>query len=150
MSKCLNDSTLIGYLGADPEPKSEAGDFATVSLALNESRKDESGKEHTRTDWVPLLLNNRHAKFALQYLAKGSWVLVKGKLRGSNWQDEAGNHHAKLQFQVLHLQALDKAEIEAEPEAREENYPKSVKFKAKAKTQYPAKKDNFYKKSFHQ
>ena len=148
MSKCLNDSTLIGYLGADPEPKSETGDFATVSLALNESRKDESGKEHTRTDWVPLLLNNRHAKFALQYLAKGSWVLVKGKLRVSNWQDEAGNHHSKLQFQVLHLQALDKVDIETENEETEECHAKPLKFEAKAKTQYPAKKGNFYKKSF--
>jgi single-strand DNA-binding protein len=116
----LNETLLIGYLGKDPAVKSTGNTFATIRLAINESWKDKSGKKQTRIDWIDVLLNGHHAKFAISYLSKGCKVLVKGKLRENKWIDEKGHVHSTIQVQAQKIEHLGSAEIKADEKMQKE------------------------------
>ena len=139
MSFCLNEVNLIGYFGSDPEAHAEDGDFATVSLATNKNWTDKkTGEAQTHTTWIPLLLNAHVAKFALDYLGKGSKVFVKGELRENKWKDENGQNHSRLQVKVISIIPCGEPESEGKPEEQE----------VKSEKPKYSSKGNFYKKKF--
>ena len=73
----INKVILVGNLGQDPEVRFTAGGAAvtTLSLATSESWKDkESGQDQEKTEWHRVVLWNRLAENAGEYLKKGSKV----------------------------------------------------------------------------
>lgn len=121
----FNQAILIGNLGRNPESKS--ANFATVNLAVNESWKDESGNKKTRTSWFTILLNGYLAKFASEYLSKGSLVLVKGRLRENEWIDEAGNAHKSIQIHAQEIIPLNHVDLKTEEIEKPQTTPVTVK-----------------------
>ena len=117
MSSSFNQTILIGNLGCKPELISSQ--FATVSLAVNEIWKDDKGKTQSRTDWFTVLLNGHLAKFACAYLSKGSMVLIKGKLRTSEWKNESGQTLKSIQVYAQEIVPCGKSELKAEEEKNE-------------------------------
>lgn len=92
-SRGLNKVMLIGHLGGDPELKYTPGGqaVATFSVATNEVYKDKDGNQQERTDWHRIVVWNKLAEIAGEYLKKGQQVYVEGQLRSRSWQDKDGN-----------------------------------------------------------
>jgi single-strand DNA-binding protein len=91
--KSLNRVTLIGNLGKDPEVKytPSGTPVAKIALATNERYKDKNGEWQDRTEWHNVVLWQRLAEIAGEYLKKGGKVYVEGRLRTSSWDDKQTN-----------------------------------------------------------
>ena len=91
--KSLNRVTLIGNLGKDPEIKytPSGAPVAKITLATNERYKDKSGEWQDRTEWHNVVLWQRLAEIAGEYLKKGGKVYVEGRLQTRSWDDKQTN-----------------------------------------------------------
>jgi single-strand DNA-binding protein len=91
--KSVNKVILIGNLGKDPEVKyTQSGlPVARITLATNERFKDKSGEWQDRTEWHNVVLWQRLAEIAGEYLKKGSKVYIEGRLQTRSWDDKNTN-----------------------------------------------------------
>lgn len=90
----LNKVMLIGNLGKDPELRHTASGMAvaTFSIATSERVKNKQTNEwEKKTDWHNVVLWDKQATLAGQYLTKGSTVYIEGRLQTRKWQDRDGN-----------------------------------------------------------
>ena len=93
MARGINKVILIGNLGQDPEvrftPSGTA--VANLNLATSDTWMDrQSGQRQERTEWHRVVLFNKTAEIAQQYLKKGSKVYIEGRLQTRKWQDQSG------------------------------------------------------------
>lgn len=91
-----NKVELIGRLGQDPEIRtiSNGTKVANLSIATSERWRDkQTGEQREATEWHRVVLWDKLAELAEQYLFKGSEVLLVGKLVTRKWQDQAGADH---------------------------------------------------------
>lgn len=81
---------ISGNLGRDPEMRyTPAGKAITnFTIAVNESFTDKNGEKIKRTIWFRVTAWEKQAEICNQYLKKGSYVIVDGKL---NADPETGN-----------------------------------------------------------
>lgn len=88
--KSVNKVILIGNLGKDPEVKytPQGTPVATITLATNERYKDKSGQWQDRTEWHNVVLWQRLAEIAGEYLKKGGKVYIEGRLQTRSWDDK--------------------------------------------------------------
>ena len=86
----LNKVILIGNLGQDPEVRfTPQGTAVTnLSVATNESWKDQSGEMQDRTEWHRIVMYGRMAETASEYMKKGQMVYVEGRLHTREWEDQ--------------------------------------------------------------
>ena len=86
----LNKVILIGNLGQDPEARfTPQGTAVTnLSIATNESWKDQSGEMQDRTEWHRVVMYGRMAETAAEYMKKGQMVYVEGRLNTREWEDQ--------------------------------------------------------------
>jgi single-strand DNA-binding protein len=94
MPKSVNKVILIGNLGKDPEVKftPQGTAVARISIATNESYKDKtSGEWKDRTEWHNVVLWERRAEIAGEYLKKGGKVYIEGRLQTRSWDDKQTN-----------------------------------------------------------
>lgn len=88
----LNKVQVIGNLGSDPEIRSTSGGtkVTTLSVATNRSWTDRNGNEQTATEWHRVVLWERLAEVAQEYLGKGDRVYVEGRIQYREWEDDDG------------------------------------------------------------
>ena len=90
----LNQATIIGRIGKDPEVKSFAngGRIANFSVATSETWKDKAtGEKKERTEWHNIVVQSEGlVGIAENYLRKGSEVALVGKIQTRKWQDSNG------------------------------------------------------------
>ena len=88
--KSVNKVILIGNLGKDPEVKYTQGGMpvAKFSIATNERFKDKDGQWQDRTEWHNVVLWQRLAEIAGEYLKKGGKVYIEGRLQTRSWDDK--------------------------------------------------------------
>jgi single-strand DNA-binding protein len=88
--KSVNKVILIGNLGKDPEVKYTPSGMpvAKITLATNERFKDKSGEWQDRTEWHNVVLWQRLAEIAGEYLKKGGKVYIEGRLQTRSWDDK--------------------------------------------------------------
>ena len=86
----LNKVILIGNLGQDPEARftPQGTAVANLSIATNESWKDQSGEIQDRTEWHRVVMYGRMAETASEYMKKGQMVYVEGRLHTREWEDQ--------------------------------------------------------------
>jgi single-strand DNA-binding protein len=91
--KSLNKVQLIGNLGKDPEVKYTPSGTAVakIALATNERFKDKDGQWQDRTEWHNVVLWQRLAEIAGEYLKKGGKVYIEGRLQTRSWDDKQTN-----------------------------------------------------------
>jgi single-strand DNA-binding protein len=91
--KSLNRVQLIGNLGKDPEVKytPQGTPVAKLTIATNERFKDKNGEWQDRTEWHNVVLWQRLAEIAGEYLKKGGKVYVEGRLQTRSWDDKQTN-----------------------------------------------------------
>jgi single-strand DNA-binding protein len=93
MNSLRNSVRLVGNLGMDPEVRSFDNNkkLARLSLAVNESYKNDKGEKITETQWHNIVLWNTQAKFAEDYLKKGDEIAIEGRLSSRSYTDKDGN-----------------------------------------------------------
>lgn len=117
----LNKCCFIGRLGHDPEVKYlQSGQaVANLSVAVDESYKDQSGQKVEKTEWVRVIVWGKQAEFCANYLSKGRLVYVEGKLETRKWQDKEGVEKYTTEIKAHTVQALDrKDEGQQQPQDR--------------------------------
>ena len=109
-SRGINKVILIGNLGGDPELKNLPSGSAVVnfSVATSESWKDkQTGAQQEKTEWHRIVMYNRLAEVAGEYLKKGSKVYLEGKLQTRQWQGEDGADRYTTEIVANQMQMLD-------------------------------------------
>jgi single-strand DNA-binding protein len=88
--KSINKVILIGNLGKDPEVKytPQGTPVAKITLATNERFKGKDGNWQDRTEWHNVVLWQRLAEIAGEYLKKGGKVYIEGRLQTRSWDDK--------------------------------------------------------------
>ena len=86
----VNKVILVGNLGQDPESRfTPQGTAVTnLSIATNESWKDQNGETQDRTEWHRVVMYGRMAETAVEYMRKGQMVYVEGRLTTREWEDQ--------------------------------------------------------------
>ena len=115
----INKAIIVGTLGADPELRHTNGGKATttISVATSESWNDSNGQKQERTEWHKIVLWERLAEIAGQYLKKGSQVYVEGKIQTRKWQDKEGHDRYTTEIRGYDLQMLGGKGSGTAPEA---------------------------------
>ena len=109
MARGINKVILVGNLGADPETRyMPSGSAVTnLSVATSESWKDkQTGEQKDRTEWHKVVMFDRLAEIAAEYLRKGSQVYIEGKLQTRKWQDRDGNDRWTTEIRASEMQML--------------------------------------------
>ncbi len=92
MGKSVNRVTLLGNLGQDPEMRStQSGkSVCTLNIATSKRYKNQSGEWQESTDWHKVVLWERLADIAGQYLQKGGKVYIEGRLQTRSYEAKDG------------------------------------------------------------
>jgi len=83
-----NKVTLIGFLGSNPEGRTNSPDFSvtTLSLATKSSYKQD-GKYISHTEWHRCVVFGKLSEFA-KTLTKGAHIQVEGELRSREYDSK--------------------------------------------------------------
>jgi single-strand DNA-binding protein len=109
MARGVNKVILVGNLGKDPETRYMPNGKAVTnfSIATSESWKDkQTGEQREQTEWHNIVMYDRLAEIAAEYLRKGSQVYIEGKLRTRKWQDKEGRDRYTTEINANEMQML--------------------------------------------
>ena len=103
-----NKVQLIGHVGNKPETRTFDGGkrLVRLSVATNETYRNAKGEKVTETQWHTLVAWGKVADIAEKYLAKGTEVVIEGKLVHHNYTDKEGNKKYVTEIQVNGLLLL--------------------------------------------
>ncbi|MCE8002972.1 single-stranded DNA-binding protein [Billgrantia ethanolica] len=110
MARGVNKVILIGNLGQDPEVRfmPSGSPVANLRVATTDTWTDkQSGQRQERTEWHSVVLFNRLAEIAQQYLKKGSRVYLEGRLQTRKWQGQDGQDRYTTEIVCNDMQMLD-------------------------------------------
>lgn len=77
---------IVGNLGRDPEEKKTKTGLTIANLNVAVSRRY---KEEDETEWYRVTVFGKTAENCIKYLAKGSQVLIQGRMKTDSWADKA-------------------------------------------------------------
>jgi single-strand DNA-binding protein len=102
----MNLVVLMGNLTRDPELRRTPAGLAVadIGMAVSEKFKNKEGEEVQNTCFVDIVAWGKQAEACGQYLAKGSAVMVEGKLQLDQWQTAAGEKRYKLKVRATRVQ----------------------------------------------
>lgn len=109
MARGVNKAIIIGNLTRDVEVKylTSGKTVANISVATNEQWKDrQTGEQQERAEYHNIVLYDRLAEIAGEYLKKGSQVYVEGSIRTRKWQDKEGKDRYTTEIIGRDLQML--------------------------------------------
>ena len=109
MARGVNKVILVGNVGKEPEFRTSAGGTAVakLTLATTDRAKDQTGQWVDKTEWHNLIMFQRTAEIARDYVKKGSQIYVEGKIQTSSWDDkESGQKKYKTEILVSDMQLL--------------------------------------------
>lgn len=104
-----NKVQLIGNVGAAPEVKSfEANKkVARLSLATNETYKNNKGEKIVETQWHNLVGWGRIADLIAQYVKKGTEIAIEGKLVNKSYTSKNGEKRYSTEIQINEILLLN-------------------------------------------
>jgi single-strand DNA-binding protein len=105
----VNKVILIGNLGRDPEVRYTPSGAAVCNLRLATTRNWKSrdtGERQEETEWHSVVLYDRQAEIAGEYLKKGRAVYIEGRLKTRKWQDKDGNDRYTTEIVADSMQLL--------------------------------------------
>ncbi len=86
----------------------QGGAVANISIATSESWRDKAtGEMKEQTEWHRVVIYQRLAEIAGEYLRKGSKVYIEGKLKTRKWTDKEGVERYTTEVIANELQLLD-------------------------------------------
>jgi single-strand DNA-binding protein len=114
----VNKVILVGNLGADPETRYSASGTAicNLSVATTDSWTDrQSNEKREATEWHRVVMYQRLAEIAGQYLKKGRQVYIEGRLQTRKWQDKEGHDRYTTEIVANEMKMLGNREGQGEP-----------------------------------
>ena len=124
MARGVNKVILIGNVGQDPETRAMPSGRSVVNLRLatSESWRDkQTGEQKEQTEWHTVVMFDRLAEIAAEYLRKGSQVYIEGRIRTRKWQDKEGKERYSTEIVANEMQMLggrDSAQTAQKPAAQ--------------------------------
>ena len=99
----MNTTTIIGRLAQDPELRFTTGgtSVATFRLAVPNPQDDDN------PNWIPVKCLGKTADAVATYLSKGDQVAATGRLESSEWDDNDGQRHWKLEVLARNVEFLN-------------------------------------------
>ena len=121
----LNKVMLIGYVGADSEMKFTPSGIpvANFSLAVKETYKNGDGEKKTNTLWIRCVAWRRWAEIAGEFVGKGKFLFVEGRLQLRSYQDREGRKRDVTEVVVTTLMLLGPPKNGNGPKAAESSKP---------------------------
>ena len=119
----LNKVFLLGNLVRDPDLRGLASGQSVCELRMDVSRRYRSGngQDVEETCFVDVVVWGNSAKNCKQYLAKGSQVMVEGRLQLDQWEDRnGGGTRSRLRVVAEQVQFLNRRS--AAPDGESRNY----------------------------
>lgn len=91
----LNKVFIAGNITKDPDKRSlpSGQPVASFGVATNRFYTDQTGQKQQDVEFHNVVAFGKLAEIITQYLGKGSLILVEGRLKTRNWQDQAGVKH---------------------------------------------------------
>ena len=99
----INKVILLGYLGKDPELKTNlntSGKFCILSVATREYFKTKDGEKREPTTWHRCLVGGKAAEVIAKYAKAGTLVAIDGKLKRVSWESKEGDKRQNTQVLV--------------------------------------------------
>ncbi len=105
----FNKVFIIGNLTRDPELRFTPTGIpvATLRLAINSQYRDKAGERKTETCYINVVVWNKQAELANQYLSKGRRILVEGRLQSRSWETSSGDKRSVIEIRADRIQFLD-------------------------------------------
>ena len=115
-----NKVTLIGFVGSNPEVRTNDNrSLTTLSLATKSSYKKD-GKYISHTEWHRCVVFGKLSEFA-KTLTKGAHIQVEGELRSREYDSKKTDSKRRIwEIRVVSILKLDRAE-KASPEDQTED-----------------------------
>ena len=108
-SRSVNKVILLGHLGKDAETRFTPSGQSVTNFSLATSRRwkdQQTGEWKEQTEWHNIVMYDRLAEIAAEYLRKGSQVYVEGRLRTRKWQDKEGRDRYTTEIIANEMQML--------------------------------------------
>lgn len=130
--RSLNKVMLIGRLGKDPELQNfESGaKKVTFSLATSEKFTNRAGNVEEATEWHNIVMWNKTAEIAAQYLRKGDPLYIEGKITYRSWDDNEGNKRYMTEVRALSMIMLGSKNDRSSSEVVQKSAPPVAKTEA--------------------
>jgi len=110
MSNSVNNVTLVGVVGNDPEIRNFQGkNIGNISVATTESYKDKQGEWQQLTEWHKVNLFDYIADKAQREVKKGSKVYITGKLKTKSYEKDGVKRYV-TEINAKELICFDKKE----------------------------------------
>jgi single-strand DNA-binding protein len=108
MAGSMNKVFLMGNLTRDIELR-PVGDtqVGNIGLAVNRRFRTASGEDREETTFVDCETWGKQAEIMARYLQKGRPVLIEGRLKLDQWQDQSGQNRSKLKVVVENFTFVD-------------------------------------------
>lgn len=109
----VNKVILIGNIGQDPDLRYTPAGKAATTLSVATSRRwksKETGESQEETEWHRVVLYDRLAEIAGEYLKKGRPVYIEGRLKTRKWQDKDGRDNYTTEIVAEDLKLLGSRE----------------------------------------
>lgn len=102
MAKGFNKVILMGNLTRDVEVRTTPSgqSVANFSLAVSRSWKDQNGQTQDQTSFINCVAWGKVGEIIAQYVAKGSPLLVSGRLDQRSYDDKDGNKRQAVEVVV--------------------------------------------------
>ncbi len=105
MARTINQVTLLGRVGADPELRSTKSGTAVVQLRLATDRYFKNGP--AETDWHTVVCWGKSAEAVARDARTGDRVHVSGRLQQHSWQTDSGERRSKVDVHASEVIFLD-------------------------------------------
>lgn len=114
----VNKVILVGRLGRDPEVRYTPSGSAICNLTAATSRSwknKETGERQEETEWHRLVMYDRLAEIAGEYLKKGSLAYFEGRLKTRKWTDKEGVEKYTTEIIAHEMTMLGSKDSDGEP-----------------------------------
>lgn len=113
----VNRVTILGHLGRDPEMKYTPSGSAVCNLRIATTRNwkaKDSGERMEETEWHSVVMYDRQAEIAGEYLKKGRPVYLEGRLKTRQWKDKDGKDRYTTEIVADSMQLLGSADNDSQ------------------------------------
>lgn len=124
MARGLNKVLIIGNLDSDPEMRYTPGGkpVTSFSVAVTRGWRTSEGERREATEWFNVVSWGNLAEICNQYLRRGSYVYVEGRLQTRSWEDEEGMRHFRTELVASEMIMLDSRAPAADVEYGDNDY----------------------------
>lgn len=112
----MNKLILIGNLGADPETRVTTSGLTVTNLRVATTERHNGNDD---TEWHQVVLFDKQAEVARDYLRKGSKVAIEGRIQTEKWTDKEGRDRYTTKVLAHRMELIDRKPADAEPRRQE-------------------------------